>query len=577
MGVSELKKFDREFFDSSTRMTYIGSGELGGKAAGLVSISRFLDSDYDSVVAPRIDVGIPTMCVLTTEIFDKFMRLNDLEETAMSDARDDRIAAAFQKGSLPAEIVGDLRALATQIHRPLAIRSSSLLEDAINEPFAGVYCTKMIPNNQHDPDTRFRKLTEAIKFVFASTFFRTAKSYAKAAQKSVTEEKMAVIVQEVVGHRFGDRFYPHVSGVARSYNFYPSGHSKPEDGVINLALGLGKTVVDGGKCWISSPKYPKTNPPFNSIRDLMDQTQTSFWAVNMGSPPAYDPIKEEEFLVACDLSKAETDRSLTYIASTYDGANDRLVSGVYAAGPRVLTIAPSLLTWDIPLNDVLKSLLNISEKALDNEAELEFAMTLHPEYGLPAKFGFLQVRPMFVSLAKIDLAVSDLSGENVLAASDNVLGNGLVEDLRDVVYLKPDSFDASRTTQIAQELKAINQKLVDENSRFLLVTIGRLGTSDPWLGVPVGWGDVSAAKCVVECTIPGMAVDLSQGSHFFHNVIGLGVLYFSVRHSGKYKVDFGWLDEQQVIDETDYVKHVRLDSMLTVRVDGRNGRGIIVR
>jgi hypothetical protein len=577
MGVSQLKKFDREFFDPTTRMTYIGSGELGGKAAGLVSISNFLDRDYDPQIAPKITVDIPTMCVITTEVFDKFMERNNLTEIAMSDARDDLIAAAFQKASLPTEVVGDIRALATQINRPLAVRSSSLLEDAINEPFAGVYCTKMIPNNQHDPDTRFRKLTEAIKFVFASTYFRCAKEYSKAARKSIDEEKMAVIVQEVVGHRFGERFYPQISGVARSYNFYPSGHSKPEDGVINLALGLGKTVVDGGKCWIYSPKYPRTNPPYNSMGDLMDQTQTSFWAVNMGKPSAYDPTRETEYLIQGDLMMAELDRSLTYVASTYDAPNDKLVAGTRSEGPRVLTIAPSLMTWRIPLNDVLKALLDISEIALDNEAEIEFATTLHPEFGLPARFGFLQVRPMFVSLAKVTVEESELAGDGVLVASNEVLGNGVADNIEDIVYLQPDEFEVSKTAQIRQELAAINKKLVAQDRPYVLITIGRLGTSDPWLGVPVDWTEVSGAKCVVEVTIPGINVDLSQGSHFFHNVIGFGVFYFSVKHTGSFAVDYGWLNSQAVIEQTEHIKHVRLDSSLRIKVDGRNGRGVISR
>jgi hypothetical protein len=577
MGVGQLKRFDREFFDPSTRMTFIGSGELGGKAAGLVAISESLERDYDPDIAPRIDVNIPSMCVITTDVFDNFMDRNDLYEIALSDVRDDKIAAAFQRASLPTEVLGDLRALAMQIHKPLAVRSSSLLEDAINEPFAGVYCTKMIPNNQHDTDTRFKKLIEAIKFVFASTFFRGARSYAKAANRTSTDEKMAVIIQEIVGDRFGNRFYPHISGVARSYNFYPSGHSKPEDGVVNLALGLGKTVVDGGKCWIYSPKYPKTNPPFSSIGDLMDQTQSTYWAVNMGKPPEYDPINEEEYLVEGNMKNAETDGSLRYIASTYDVSNDRLVAGVYAKGPRILTIAPSLMTREIPLNDVLKSLLDISEKALNNEAEIEFAMNLHIDYGLPARFGFLQVRPMFVSLAKIDIEVAELTGDNVLAASESVLGNGVIDTITDVIYLKADTFDASRTNLIARELKSINQKLVDGERKYVLITIGRLGTSDPWLGVPVEWGDVSGTKCVIECTNPGMNVDLSQGSHFFHNVIGLGVLYFSVKHSGKYQIDYHWLDSQPSIDETEYIRHIRLNSPLMVKVDGRHGRGVIVR
>ena len=571
-----LKEFDRQFFGSADRLTYIGSGELGGKAGGLVYIRDFLERDFDPQAIPQIEVSIPIMTVITTDMFDKFMERNDLYEVASSDARDDQIALAFQQASLPVELVGDLRALISKVHQPLAIRSSSLLEDTVNEPFAGVYSTKMIPNNQPDPDVRFQKLVEAIKFVYSSTYFKSAKNYSRATSNLSSDEKMAVIIQEVVGCRFGNRFYPHVSGVARSYNFYPSGHAKPEDGVVNLALGLGKTVVDGGKCWIYSPAYPRTNPPYKSISDMLKQTQTSFWAVNMGKPPAFDPIHETEYLVEGDLHDAEVNGSLYYTASTYDPQNDKLTVGTGLPGPRVLTIAPSLMVRDIPLNNLLKNLLELSENALQNEVEIEFALSLHPEYGLPARLGFLQVRPMSVSDAKVEVTDDELSASNALVASKVVIGNGTEESISDIVYVKPQAFDAKNTNKIASDLIEFVNRLADDDRKYMLITLGRLGTTDPWMGVPVEFSEVAGAKVIVESTAPGMNVELSQGSHFFHNIIGMHILYFTVQHTGDFPVKWDWLDRQASVVETDNVRHVRLASPLLVKVDGRAGRGVVL-
>jgi hypothetical protein len=320
-------QFDRKFFDSTEDFTVIGAGSFGGKARGLAFIKETLASGFPASTFPEITVSIPRLTVISTDLFDAFMTENDLYDIAYSDASDLRIAHAFQKADLPVRIVGDLTALISSVHLPLAIRSSSLLEDAMFRPFAGVYATKMIPNNQLDSETRFRKLIEAIKFVYASTFFKDAKSYIRSTRKTTPDEKMAVIIQEVVGRRHGDRFTD-VSGVARSYNFYPAGHAAPRDGVVSLALGLGKTIVDGGTSWSYSPAFPRSNPPYGTVRDLLKQTQSSFWAVNMGKPPAYDPINEGEYLLKADLDAAEADGTLLHIASTYDSESDRLVMGI---------------------------------------------------------------------------------------------------------------------------------------------------------------------------------------------------------------------------------------------------------
>jgi hypothetical protein len=570
-------RFERAFFDSTEDFTVIGAGSLGGKARGLAFIQQILSSNADLSPFPNIDVGIPRLTVLSTDAFDAFIKENDLRAIAASDEPDDRIAHAFQKGSIPATIVGDLRALIEKIHQPLAVRSSSKLEDALLHPFAGVYETKMIPNNQVDVETRFRKLVEAIKFVWASTFFREAKSYIRSTGRSADEEKMAVIIQEVVGRRHDERFYPDVSGVGRSYNFYPMGHAEPKDGVVNLALGLGKTIVDGGLAWNYVPSYPRANPPYGTLRDLLYQTQTSFWAVNMGKPPAYDPIKETEYLVQLDLDAAEADGTLRYAASTYDAASDRLVSGTAIEGPRVLTFAPLIRLDPYPINELLQTLLRIAERAVNAPVEIEFAITLPANSNEKARFGFLQMRPMVVSSEEIVVTDEDLDAPENLAASAAVLGNGSNEGISDIVYLRRDTFDTSVTRTIAAEIEGLNRALVESGRPYLLIGFGRWGSSDPWLGIPVKWAQISGAKAIVESSLPGIQADPSQGSHFFHNITSFRVFYFSVRHTDRYPIDWDWLDLQDLAMETPHVRHVRLTRPLRIKVDGRTGRGVICR
>ncbi len=568
--------FDRHFFDSTEDFTVIGSGKPGGKASGLALAKEILSSLPQNT--GDILVNIPRLTVITTEYFDEFMAQNNLYELAYSDdVPDYLIAHKFQHADLPVMILGDLRSIVEEVHTPLAIRSSSLLEDAIYEPFAGIYETKMIPNNQPSADTRFRKLAEAIKFVYASTFFKQAKNYLKATKHSLEEEKMAVIIQEVVGTKRDTRFYPTISGVARSYNFYPTGRATPEDGVVNLALGLGKTIVDGGICWFYSPVYPNLCPPHGSARDLLKQTQLHFWAVNMGKPPEYDPTKETEYLVHGDLADAERDGTLEWIASTYNAASDRIDPGIFRKGPRVLSFAPILDLERIPLNRLITSLLTACKKALDNEIEIEFALTLDPKKRVPPRFGFLQVRPMVVSHEVVEVSDAEFTGDEVVLASENVLGNGSVETICDVVYVKPESFDSKDTQRIAEELAVINEKLVKQGRQYVLIGFGRWGSSDPWLGIPVNWSQINGAKVIVEATLPQMNPDLSQGSHFFHNITSFQVFYLSAKHSGRYAIDWTWLNQQDSLEETERVRHVTLPSPLHIKLDGRQGKGVIRR
>jgi hypothetical protein len=570
-----MPEFDRKFFDSTFDYTGIGNGAYGGKAEGLIRIDQFLIDEFDESEFPDITVSIPRMTVLTTDVFDEFMKINKLYELVESDADDYQIAHAFQKTEMPSNYIGDLYALISEVKSPLAIRSSSLLEDALNEPFAGIYETKMISNNQFDRETRFHKLIEAIKFVYASTFFKNAKDYLAATSHTTREEKMAVILQEIVGKNHNGHFYPHISGVARSYNYYPIGAARPEDGIVSLALGLGKSIVDDGISWNYSPALPRANPPVANTGELMSISQNAYWAVNMGQLSSYDPVKETEYLIKLSLENAEHEKTLKYICSSYDPQSDRLYPGYSAEGLKIINFAPILQLNQLPLNSFIQKLLQIAEESFKSPVEIEFAITLDQEMAPSARLGFLQVRPMVVSQEVVDLSPEDLTGEDVLIASENVMGNGCNDNISDVIFVKPEKFEANVSRNIASEIEKLNEKLHKGKIPYLLVGFGRWGSSDPWLGIPVKWGQISAARVIVESTLPEMNVELSQGTHFFHNLSSFQIGYFSVRHSGKFKIDWNWLNKQQIVQETNFVKQIKLSSPLNVKIDGRTGRGVI--
>jgi hypothetical protein len=575
---ADLPVFDRNFWDGTFHFTRIGSGALGGKATGLAFIKDLLTREIGTSVFPDIEVNVPTMAVIATDVFDEFVSQNQLTELPFEELSDGRIGNTFQKADLPAELLGDLRGLITQVKSPLAVRSSSLLEDALGRPFAGVYATKMIPNNQFDADTRFRRLVEAIKFVYASTFFREARAYIRTTGCEPREEKMAVILQEVVGRRHGDRFYPDIAGVARSYNFYPMPPARPEDGVVSLALGLGKTIVDGGITWSFSPAHPKKSA-FGSVDELVQGTQTEFWAVNMGKPPAYDPVNEVEYLVQASLADAAVDEVLPLLASTFDAERDRLVPGVGSRGANVLNFAPLLVLEELPLNGLAKALLAAAEKAMGAKVEIEFAMTIREPGSAPpqARLGFLQVRPMVVSGEVVEITAGDLSDPDAIVASERVMGNGVNNTIREIVFVRPEHFSPLKTRVIAEDLDGINQQLAEQGRNCLLIGFGRWGSSQPSLGIPVDWSQVSSARAIVEATLPAMNVELSQGSHFFHNLSSFRASYFMVHHEGTAGINWEWLNQQPLVQETEFVRHVRPSHPLSVRVDGRTGRGVILR
>jgi len=565
--------FARRLFDPAQRISRIGTGPLGGKARGLITAAAVLEQRRAELALPGLGADVPALVVLAADVFEAFLDRNQLRELVRESPPDASVALAFQKATLPAEWLGDLRTLAEDARCPLAVRSSSVLEDGARRPYAGVYGTKMIPGNQPGVDARFRSLVDAVKFVYASTFFREALAYRRAAGQPEAEESMAVLIQEVVGRRHNSRFYPDISGVARSWNFYPAPPAEPRDGVALLAVGLGKTIVDGGASWTFSPAHPHRPPPVASPRELLDVTQRELWAIGVGPPPPYDPMAETEYLVRVSLAEAEDDGALGAAASTWDAGSERLVPGLSRAGPRVVDFAPLLLGDDVPLVEGLRRLLAASEDALGSAVEIEFAVTL--ARGAPARLGFLQVRPLVVSTAETEVAPEELNGPGVIVASTSALGNG-VRQLSDVVFVDPSTFETRLTPAIALELEAINRTLVAEGRGYLLLGFGRWGSADPWLGIPVRWDQIAGARAIVEATLPRLRPEPSQGSHFFHNLSSFEVLYLTVSGRGE-TVDWAWLQSQDVVGRTDHVRHVRVAPPLTLRVDGRSRRGIVLR
>ena len=544
-------RFDRRDFDSGNAR--LGEGELGGKAQGLVFFNQMLGAEWDPSRFPEIEVVVPPFAVITTDVFDEFLKRNDLTDTDWAALSDDEIASRFQASPLPPRLVEFLTELVRHVTAPLA----------------GVYETKMIPNNQA-PDVRLRKVEEAIRLVWASTFFEEARDYLRALGRSPADEKMAVIIQEVMGSARGDRYYPLVSGVARSHNFYPSAGMQSTDGVVNLALGLGKTIVENGVTWTYSPERPDAPPPFGSVRDLLKNTQLSFWAVNLAPPREENPIAETEHLVRADLKVAESDGTLELVASTYVAASDRVVPGTGPEGARIVTFAPILDVGVLPLNDVVRELVDICERAAGSDVEIEFALSV-PESGSPARLGFLQVRPMVVSHELVEIGEEEFARPDLVLASRHVMGNGCIDGIRDVVYVSREDFDAKHSRRIAAELHKVNERLRELGRPYVLVGFGRWGTSDPWLGVPVTWAQISGAKVIVESSLPHVPLDPSQGSHFFHNVTSAGVSYLAVQHHEEPGIDWEWLDRQPATKKGEFVRHVELLRALRIRVDGRNG------
>ena len=570
-------RFDRASFSGREPFTCTASGSLGAKARGLACIKEIVEKEVAPRFEPALRVEVPLTMVIGADAFDLFVERNELSDLARSDAADQQIAAAFSRAVLPDSVAADLRAFLDRVRVPLAVRSSSLLEDAVSEPFAGVYATKMVPNSRPDLETRVQQLAAAVKQVYGSVFFRKAKDYRRASRHSDGDEKMAVMIQEVIGTRHDDRFYPHLSGVARSFNFYPIGIARPEDGIVELGLGLGRIIVNEGIGWAYSPACPQANPPYNAPRDLVERSQKHFWAIDLHPRDEGSGGDEVDCVRQYALADAERDGTLVFIASTYLADDDRIVMGTSRPGPRIVDFAPILRADLIPLTALLQELLKRCREALGRSVEIEFALTFSDGQPLPARFGFLQVRPMVASYSAVEVHIDDWDAGRILAASEHALGNGRDTSIRDAVYLKPKAFDVRQTKAIARELETIDRRLSAAGCGYVLIGFGRWGSCDASAGIPVSFGQISGARVIVESSFPDVPFMPSQGSHFFHNITSSRVLFFSVSHVGRHTVDWEWLDARPATTETEFVRHVRLSSPFRVEVDGRTSHGVIVK
>lgn len=572
-----ISVFSRANTEEERLFQIIGEGSLGGKARGLGFIDSILKNYINPDYFPNVRISIPRTIVLGTDVFHHFMDMNNLYDIALENIPDAQILREFLKAELPPTVLGDLRELINKTTFPIAVRSSSLLEDAVYQPFAGIYATVMIPNSSNNLQVRFHNLVQAIKFVYASTYSRNAKNYIEATGNRIEEERMGVILQQMVGLKHEHYFYPTISGVAKSFNYYPFGKAQPKDGIVSLALGLGKQIVDGGTSLQYSPRYPGVYPQFASTKDFFNKSQLKFWALDLNSDIIRKMPTENQHLVNLNVNEAEKHGSLNYIASTYSPDNDMLFEGIMRKGPRVLNFAPILKSNVFPLNEILKLLTDLSVTAMNSPVEIEFAASLGEEDPLPAQFRFLQVRPMVKSEGKINLNLNSIASNDMILKSDNALGNGIY-NLKYVLYVRQSNFDASKTRIIASEINEINEKLVRNGKNYLLIGPGRWGSSDPWLGIPVDFSYISAAQVIVETQMPHMIVDPSQGSHFFHNLTSFKMAYFTMKNYDHNRdIDWPWLKGQYCEHETKYIRLIKLEKDIEIIVDGHTGKGVVLK
>ncbi len=563
------------FKSSQSSFLRIGSGSLGGKARGLAFVRHLLRTRRITKRFPGVRITVPPAVVVATDMFDQFLAENNLGDFALHCDDDNEIQQRFLDSPLPAPLIENLQAFLDEVRYPLAVRSSSLLEDSQYQPFTGVYETFMLGNQQGGPRARLDELSEAIKRVYASTFSQHAKSYVRATPYRLEEEKMAVILQQVVGTLHGQRFYPDFSGVVRSHNFYPVPPMNFDDGIAAVALGLGRTVVDGGKCLMFCPRYPKNLLQFSSVEDILANTQTEFCALELDAVPPEGPghLREARF----GLDVAEKDGTLHAVASTYSADNQAVYDGLSRPGARVVTFAPMLKLGMFPLAQILELLVRAGEEALGNPVEIEFAVRL-PRGEEPADFGFLQIRPLTLARDHQDLAIEDVDPAQVLCRSTKVLGNGRIENLHDIVVVDSHRFERSRSQEVAKAVAHFNASLNAENRPYLLIGVGRWGSNDPWLGIPVEWDEISGARAIVEAGFRDFRVTPSQGSHFFQNLTAFQVGYFTVNpDAGEGAVDWEWLADQPAIEEQECVRHLHFPDPLRVVMNSKKSQGVIFK
>ena len=569
-----VAEFKRERFDRYSNFARIGEGSLGGKGRGLAFIDNMIKRHPDFEDFENASVAIPKTVVLCTDIFDEFMDSNRLYQLALSDADDETILRAFLRAKLPDRLVEDFFAFFDVVKSPLAIRSSSLLEDSHYQPFAGIYSTYMIPYME-DKYEMLRMLSDAIKGVYASVFYKDSKAYMQATSNVIDQEKMAVILQEVVGTQYGDRYYPAISGVARSINYYPINDELAEEGTVSLALGLGKYIVDGGLTLRVCPYHPDKVLQTSEMDIALRETQTRFYALDLKNTGQNFSLDDGFNLLKLHVKDAEADGSLNYIASTYDPYDMVIRDGIYPGGRKVITFA-NILQHDVfPLARLLQLAQKYGQGEMRRPVEIEFAVNFDASKKTGV-FYLLQIRPMVDIKADLDEDLSLISEDKIILKSENSLGHGVMDDICDVVYVKTDGYSAANNQLIAYDIEKLNRKFLDEGKHYVLVGPGRWGSSDTWLGIPVKWPNISAARIIVEAGLTNYRVDPSQGTHFFQNLTSFGVGYFTINafmNDGIYNQEF--LNSLPAVEETKYLRWVRFEKPLIVKMDGKKKIGVV--
>ena len=568
--------YQKERFDEYSNFARIGDGSLGGKGRGLAFIGAMVKR-YPKLEHDHFAVTIPKTVVICTDIFDEFMETNELYPVALRDVDDETILKYFLRASLPARLIEDLMAFFDVVKSPIAVRSSSLLEDSHYQPFAGIYSTYMVPKLEDKYDM-LRTLSDAIKAVYASVFYRDSKAYMTATSNLIDQEKMAIVLQEVVGNRYNDRFYPTISGVARSLNFYPIGNEKAEDGIANIALGLGKYIVDGGQTLRFSPRHPHNILQMSTMDFALRETQTRFYALDLKNLADQFSVDDSFNLLRLNLKDADADGSLKFIVSTYDPYDQVIRDGYYPGGRKILSFVNVLQHEVFPLADTLDQILHVGQDEMGRPIEIEFAVNIDPQNLGFATFYLLQVRPIVDNKEVMEEDLTLVEQEDTILTSTSVLGHGIVTDVQDIIYVKTGAFCSSNNQSIAYDIEKMNRQFTGEEKNYVLVGPGRWGSSDSWLGIPVKWPHISNARVIVECGLENYRVDPSQGTHFFQNLTSFGVGYFTINpFKGDGWFDEGYLNSLPAVEETEYLRHVRFDKPVVIKMDGKKSLGVVLK
>lgn len=574
-----ITDFGQSKVDMEHSLLKLGSGSLGGKGRGIAFFNFMLSQTNLLKKYEHIKIKTPQSFVICSDVFEEFLEMNALQEMAVNTENEETVAQQFLSSELPKKITDELHILIEKITYPLAVRSSSILEDSQMLPFAGIYSTFILPNNHKDPEIRLKQLLDAIKLVYASVFYQSPKRYVKNSELRIEEEKMAVLIQQLVGELHGDIFYPVISGAAQSYNFYPISYMKPEQGIGSLALGFGRAVVDGEQVYRFSPAYPKMNTNFASPGDFLRKSQNQFYVLNMANQSIDISSGPGCTYGKYSLERAEKDGTLSFVGSTYSKDNDTISDTLSILGPRIVSFAPVLKYGLFPLANIIKDLFVLGKNAFSSEIEIEFAINIPVDRKKEIEFYFLQVRPLVSGRELQEVKVNDYSNHESICKSRHTIGNGTFQDIYDIIYVDPDLFDLSKTGRIAQEIGQLNQLMLNEERNYMLFGFGRLGSSDPWLGIPLTWSQMSQAKVVIEADRDHLQVEPSLGSHFHHNLVSLRMGYFHIEkeESDSEFVDWAWLKKAPVFEQTEHVKLVRFKEPIKVIIDGHSCSGVILK